>query len=179
MKKLVYVADDFEIQIATEDYFEVECNLLLNEGLQKLKLPVTDVDETAVVAFAWANSEQIGKLDHKIAKIVAPSQRENLKAILLKLYLRGEDTLARLRNFPDLYEAFIALRSNREIYVARKSATRTSATPETLDQTIDEFDKEIRQEILAFDARVSEALANGATVGWLLECPLSFPEKPS
>lgn len=176
-KKLPYVAKDFEIQIATEDYFEVERNLLLNEGLQKLDLPLADVDQTAVSAFASAHSEQIGKFDHKIAKIVEPNGCENLKAILLKLFLRGEDALARLRNFPDIYEKFIALRNNREIYVARKSATRTAANAQALDETIEEFDREIRASIPALDAKVSEALANGSSVGWLLQCPLSFPGK--
>lgn len=174
---LPYVASDFEVQIATEDHFEVERNLLFNEGLQKLKIPVGDVDDTAVTAFTSAHSEQIGKLDRKIAKIVPAGQCENTKAILLALHLRGEDALAGLRNFPDLYEAFIALRNNRAIYVARKSATRTMATSETLDQTIDDFDREIQSAITALDARLSEALANGATVGWLLQCHLDFPEK--
>lgn len=176
-KKLSYVAADFEVQIATEDHFEVERQILMSLGLQKLDLPPIDVDETTVVAFTTANSHQIDKLDKKIAKIVPVNKLEKLKAVLLKLYLRGEDALARLRDYPDLFEAFVALRANRAVYVARKSLSRTTATSETLDITIAEFDQEIRAIIAGLDPRLSELLANAAAVGWLLECPLDFPEQ--
>jgi hypothetical protein len=174
-KSLSYVATDFEIQIATEDHFEIERNLLHNEGLQTVRFQAVNFDNTEIVAFASAHSEQIGKLDQKLAKIIAPSEREDLKATLLKLFLRGEDALAQLRNFPELYEAFIALRGNRELYIARKSATKTIATPQTLEDTIEEFDREIRASIPALHSTLSEALANSSSVGWLLQCPLKFP----
>ena len=177
-KGLPYVAPDFEVQIATDDYFEVERNRLLSEGVAKLDLPALDVPDDAVGAFANANSGQIAKLETKIAKLVH-ARREELKQRLLKKYLQGEDALQRLRDYPELYEAFVALRSNRAEYVAIKSLTRADASPETLTDTIEEFRTEIKESIKGFEARLSELLATAATVGWLLECQLDFPDVES
>ncbi|MEJ7602011.1 MAG: hypothetical protein WKG01_29210 [Kofleriaceae bacterium] len=177
-KGLPYVAADFEIQIATDDYFELERNLLLSEGLAKLDLPRIDVAGDAIVAFASANSAQIGKLDTKIGKIIR-ANRDELKEQLLKKYLQGEDTLARLRSYPELYEAFVALRSNRAEYVAIKSLTRNAASAETLTDTIEEFRSEIKESIKGFDPPLAELLATAATVSWLLECQLNFPDVES
>ena len=173
-RKLPYVAPDFEVHIATDEYFEVERNRLLSEGVAKLDLPQVDVADGALVAFADANSTQIEKLDTKIAKIVRQNRHE-LKERLLKKYLQGEDTLQRLRSYPDLYEAFVALRGNRAEYVAIRSLTRTTATAETLTDTIDEFTAEIKERIKGFEPQLAELLALAATVSWLLECQLNFP----
>jgi hypothetical protein len=174
-KGLPYVASDFEVQIATDEYFEVERNQLLSEGLTKLDLPPVDVADGQLGAFSNAHSTQIEKLDGKIAKIVLRN-RDELKTRLLRKYLQGEDALQRLRSYPELYEAFIALRSNRADYVAIKSLTRTAASSETLTDTIEEFRTEIKESIKGFEPRLAELLATASTVGWILECQLNFPD---
>lgn len=175
-KNLSYVTDDFEVAIVTEDWFTVERNLLLNVGLQKLNLPTVPIEEHAIQAFADTNSEQLQKLDRKVAKITPLQSRGRLKELLLRLYLAGEDALDRLRSYPDLYEAFVSLRSNRAQYVALKSVTQTSASPELLNATIAEFVAEVSKAIKGLGPQTAELLANAATVAWLLECNLDFAD---
>jgi len=173
---LSYVDGDFEISIATEDAFDVERNALLREGLQQLNLLPQEVHDDAVEAFADANSDQITKLTTKIAKVAKPKERTPLKELLLGIYLKGEDALERLRAYPELYEAFIALRNNRAKYVAMKSMTPAQPSQQFLHATINEFIDEVRSTIKGLGPQTAELLAHAASVGWLLECHLDFPD---
>lgn len=173
---LPYVADDFEITIVTEDAFDVERRIRLREGLQQLNLPAKEVPDDTLRTFAEANSSQIERLNKKIAKIALPENRSQLKNLQLQTYLNGEEALSRLRAYPEIYEAFVALRNNRARFVAMKSLTQSGPSSQLLDATIKEFVAEVRSSIVALGAQTAELLAYAASIGWLLECQLDFPD---
>lgn len=177
-KKLAYVdPTSFEVSIATESHFELEAAALRRVGLETLQLPDAVSSNADVTTFSSAHSDQIEKLNGKLDKIYAEPQRDQARPMLLNLYLRGEETLGHLeKTYPDFYESFLRVRAQRAEYIEFNSLTRTSATPETLRETVAEFTKEIRTKIPALDDATAERLAHGTTVAWLLECPLNFPE---
>ena len=75
---LLYVADDFCVHIATEEYFAVERQSLLDVGLAKIQVDPDELETTTVNDWAEENDESIKTLDHKIGKL-NPSLDKNSK----------------------------------------------------------------------------------------------------
>jgi hypothetical protein len=176
-KRLPYVdPTSFEVHIVTDAYFEREAALLLSDGLQKLRLPPSMIGADDATTFSGATSEQIDNLDRKLQRIYpADGRRTSARSLCLRYYLQGLAALGYLGAYPDVEQAFMRLRTARAGYLEFESLNRTTAAPNVLSETIAAFAAEVRQRMPALD-HFADDLAHGATVTWLLECPLNFPE---
>jgi hypothetical protein len=175
-KKLPYATDDFSIFVGTDEEFAKERNELHREGLHPLDINAPGVSEDVVRAYADTNSGQISNLDRKLAKLRhQKGSIERLKTILLKYYLRGENALGDLRQYPDVYEKVHSCQSNRAEVVEARSLISTRDPKAHLEQTILEFQDELLSEVPNLSMKTAELLAWASAAGWLLQCPLDFP----
>lgn len=174
---LAYVDSDFAIQVCTDSLFEVERNMLLSNGLKQLSLSVPSPRSDEIESFAKAKSAQISRLENKLNKINGTKDaKDRLKTSLLGYYLKGENALNRLRDYPDVYEQVESCRENRTSYIESQSLLSREKPNARLDSTIRSFQEELQAAAPSLRGRDAELLAWATATGWLLECPLDFPD---
>ena len=178
---LPYVANDFFVHIATEEYFAVERQSLLDVGLAKIQVDPDELETTTVNDWSEENDESIKTLDRKIGKL-NPSLDKNLKFKLrdnfIRYYIEGQNVLEKLHSdYSDLYVKVRQLKTNREKFLETSSLIPTGAPADMLRRALSEFKSELTDEVKGLSNNMVETLGHEAVSDWLLRCPLDFPER--
>ena len=178
---LPYVADNFFIHIATEEYFAAERQLLLGLGLAKIQMYPDELETTTIEDWSGENDGLVKTLDYKIEKL-NPSLDKNGKLQLrdkfIGHYIEGQNVLEKLHSeYSDLYEAVKRLKTNRKKFLETSSQIPTGIPADTFNRALSEFKNELTDEVKGLSNNTIETLSYEAVSDWLLRCPLDFPAK--
>lgn len=175
---LPYVTNDFYVMVCEESDYPLEVNQLLNSGIKKVSLEVDKSTSDQVDNWASTNHSLTAILEKKILKIptITNSQhRQEFNRYILSWFLEGQSIHEALRTYPEIYEAVIKIKTQRENFLAMSLIS--SETPANkLDAQINILKDTFSKEVAMLDSLNAEALAFEAVADWLLRCPLDFPE---
>jgi hypothetical protein len=173
---LPYVdSNDFRVQILDRADFKAEEKVLLDLGLNKLKIEHAEITQIDANSYEIDESENIENINRKLGKL--PGGKDTLKLSatreeLIKRFIASENILDNLRyEFPQYHQDIETMKSKRESSLLIESIS--SLAPPTLkdeaNKLIDIFNK---QSILHDDNY--ETIAWGTITEWLMRCPLDF-----
>lgn len=171
---LPYVDEDqFVILIQDKESFKPEEQLLLEQGVYKLKIDQTEVTDQQIEDFEADKHELTENISTKLLKLnKADDDRvPAAKAELVKRFIVSENILQELReDYPQYYEQIQTLKSERENDL--KIEALSAESPSLTDQENRFLNKLEGGSILHSDNNL--AIARGAVADWLMRCPLDF-----
>ena len=178
---LPYVADGFCVHIATEDYFAVERQSLLDVGLAKIQVDPDEFETATGEDWSEENDDLVKELDRKI-EILNPRFDKNsqvrLRGNFIGHYIEGQNVLEKLHSeYLDLYVAVKRLKTKREKFLETSSRIPTGTPADTFHKALSEFNSELTDEVKGLSNSTIETLGYEAVSDWLLRCPLDFPPK--
>ena len=175
------VADDFFIHIATEDYFSVERQLVLDVGLAKIQVNPDELETTTIEDWSGEKDGLVKTLDSKIERLNSSSDKNEklqLRNNFIRYYIEGQNVLEKLHfEYLNLYVAVKQLKTNRKKFLETSSQIPTGTPADTFNRALSEFKNELTDEVKGLSNNTIETLSYEAVSDWLLRCPLDFPAK--
>lgn len=175
---LPFISADFAASIGTAADFTVERQKLVTTRIPALRIAVEEIRSEECDDWAEANDELIQNLDRKSLAIChnKAEQARKLRDEFVRQYLRGTNTLDKLRNeYPQVYEVAHAVKQDREAFLASESLIPDSLPPQKLRETLDRFRDDLRGGLPGMAQFTVDQLVHEAVADWLLRCPLDFP----
>lgn len=176
---LPYVAAGFRVVVSDEDEFQVERDCLLRAAEQRLTVRADDATQDQINDWTDQHDSFVMILDGKIRKLpalVTPEKRKEFRCHVLKWYLEGQDILASLRSYPEVYEKVMAAKLHRENYLATTALINSGSPKEVLQAALTAYMNTVQDEAKMLATSTVESLAHEAVADWMLRCPLDFPE---
>lgn len=169
-KGLPHVAQDFAINVITDEYFLLERSQLLAEGLRQIQVPIDQMPQAAVHGWADDNDTLVRTLDRKLEPLPRTAEeRTMLRDLYLKHFLDGQNVLQHLKEqYPMLYELAVKTKESRADFLRTASLTQDL----TIYAVLQSFAGELSEAVKGLDRTTSELLAHAAVAEWLLLCPL-------
>ncbi len=175
---LPYVGDPFHVAVCHEGAFSVERDRLLNADVRALEIEMPTVSLTDVAEWSTAHRDLstvlAGKLS-RLATLHSESQRIELHREVLAWFLKGQEVLETLRDYPDLYAKAQRAKSHQEQLLARHKLSG-DAPHEMFKAAINELQTFLASELRGLHTIPVDSLVYEAIADWLLRCPLDFPE---
>ncbi len=170
VKGLPYVAQDFAINVITDEYFLLERSQLLAEGLRQIQVPIDQMPEADVHGWADDNDTLVQTLDGKLEPLRrTPEEKTKLRDRFLKHFLDGQNVLQRLKDqYPMLYEVAVKTKESRAEFLRTASLTQNLS----ISGVLQTYTEEVFVAVKGVDRTTAELLAHGAVAEWLLLCPL-------
>jgi len=175
---LPYVAPSFQVCVCQEDDFPAARDILLNTGARGIQVSSTPPSAEEIAMWSAANQQPSTVLTQKLSRLPTlktEAARREFHNKVLKWHLWGQDILAALRQYPELYAKAREAKSHREEFLAAGLASGGTSQNILMD-AINEFRTTLQQEVRELHRFPSETLAYEAVADWLLRCPLDFPE---
>jgi hypothetical protein len=178
-KGLKHTKQDFRIAVITGDEFLIEKQMLAKQDLYKFD--VASLPDTVLTAAKWMDQNKglalVTNLTRKatvIAKGKSATMSENFLNQMVKDYTLGTGVLNRLeQEMPEVYEAIIKRKTDREGELEAASVTNTLVPGKFFDETLAQYKAELRF-VSGIGPRAADILAREAVSDWLLRCPLEF-----
>ncbi|WP_147233290.1 MULTISPECIES: hypothetical protein [Brevibacterium] len=176
--ELPFVHPGFQIVIETDDDYAAE-----REALHAIPAPLVEPPEvTEDDRWTWSegNSDLRNTAYAKLEKIgTSPGTIDSAIESLTKQYLKGENTLERLRTAsPEVHRGVIAARAQREDLLALEYPPGFNDTQGKLVEISREFAKALRTDFPMLSDSTAGMLAWSAVADWLMRCPLDFEAIP-
>lgn len=166
--------------ICTCESFIVERQQLVQAGRESLRIAANLADPTHVEDWVSANDELVARLDKKAMAIRhqdASTARE-LRDVSVKLYLEGQNALAKLRSdYPELFETVDRIKKDKEHFLVAESLTTSSLPPDYWRETRDSLETELTKALSGLDRFTVRQFVHEAVADWLIRCPLNFPSQ--
>ncbi len=176
-KSLSYVDPAFQVVVLGEDSFVTEKQRLLSQSFHAISAPVSSPDASKISVWAASNSNQVGILTGKIAKMPTLADsvvRDEFCQEVMKWYIQGQDILDQLRNYPLVFERARQLKTGKESFLASTTYLSNQSPNQLLLQVLNSFHELLSKELSQVSGDTAEALAHEAIADWLLRCPLDF-----
>lgn len=175
---LDFITPDFAISVITDDYFEIERNMLATSGLHTIRVSTLPATAQQVSAWARSRSTLVAVLDEKLLRLPAvnPATLDEHRLAWLQYFLDGENAIEQLeRDYGEVFDQFVAVKSRHERALAVREQFSTTAPSERLTIVLNEFREDVRREVSGLDLGTVDTLMFATTADWLLRCPLRFP----
>ena len=146
---LPYVAPEFRIVVSDEDQFRAERDFLLRAAEQRLAVQADGATQDQIDGWTDQNDNFVAILDGKIRKLpslTTPEKQREFRCRVLKWYLEGQDILASLRSYPEVFEKVVAAKSHRENYLATTTLLNSGSSTEVLQAALTSFMDTVREE---------------------------------
>lgn len=175
---LPYVADTFQVCVCQQSDFSLADTHLIISAQRQLQIHVDSPAQPKIVDWTEANQAPSQVLTEKLLRLPTLGTEQDRKTFhsqVLNWYLKGQDILDALRDYPDTYAKVKAAKSHRESFLV--TGIVSGLTPQDhLMQAVNELRATLEQEVHELHRYSSESLAFEAVADWLLRCPLDFPE---
>jgi len=170
------IADDVVLAAWTvPPYLASEAAELERTGAARLPLPEVTIAASDRAALQEQAAAELASANDKLTRRFGGDRAPRLLEIAIDDFLRGTEQERLLQKRPDSYERFERLKGRGRREVTRRSAEGATGAV-TLGDLISRLGGEIEAEVASIDPTDAESLAAGAVAGWLIECPLDFPE---
>lgn len=173
--KLPYVdSEHFRVLVRDRESFKAEENVLIDQGIFKLKIDEVDVTTDQVEDFEYDQHEYIQNIVDKLTKL--PTSTDDkvdvAKNELIKRFIVSENILQRLQeDYPEYYEQIQTLRLQRENDLKLESLSNEDPS---LTNQVDRFLPRLEGHGKLHPEN-NKAIAWGSISDWLMRCPLDFP----
>lgn len=176
---LDFIAQDFEVTVVTDENYVRERAQLASAGNLYAKVEVPDVATPQIDEFEATRTSWVDAMDQKLAKLSRfqdSDLRHQMVRRLLEHYLASEDMLDSLRrDYPEIWVAVTGRTAARERSLPTESLASDVAPLRRLNDVRDGH-KDDLSELHGVGPDTASELAWGTTAGWLMRCPLNFPE---
>lgn len=170
-KALPYVAEDFAINVITDEYFLLERSQLLAAGVRQIQVEPDSIPQADIHVWADDNDALVHTLDGKLEPLRrTPEQKTKLRDRFLKHFLDGQNVLQRLKDqYPMLYEVAMKTKESRAEFLRTTSLIQNLS----ISGVLHSYTEEVFVAVKGVDRTTAELLAHGAVAEWLLLCPLT------
>ncbi|WP_291794776.1 hypothetical protein [Brevibacterium sp.] len=171
---LPFVHPQFKIVIETDDDYAAEREVLHSIPTPLVEPPEISDDHRA--AWAEENPDLRNTAYAKLEKIrTSPGTIDAVIESLTKQYLKGENTLERLRSAsPEVHRGVISARAQREELLALEYPPGLNDTQGKLAEISKEFANALRTDFPMLSNSTASMLSWSAVADWLMRCPLDF-----
>lgn len=175
---LPFIDPGFQIVVETDEAYAAE-----REALHAVPLPLVepaDISDEDRTAWAEGHQDLRDTASSKLQKVqISPGTIDGVIESLTNQYLKGENTLERLRSIsPEVHRGIIAARAQREELLALEYPPGLNDSQAKLAEIANEFAKSLRSDFPILNDLTAKMLAWSAVADWLMRCPLDF-EKAS
>jgi hypothetical protein len=174
---LPFLAQDFTVVIQTDaENFAVERKAIEDAAAATITVAPEAVVPEAVEQFKTEEADQVAAMDGKLQKILADDKVVPARDRLLRNALDGANIREHLRrNHPETLERVLTqqgieernILSEREFDELHKGSVREVRA---------RYEASLRHRVPGLGDAQSSRLSHAAVAGWLLECPLDFPD---
>lgn len=173
---LSFIDPGFRIVVETDDDYGVE-----REAIHALPAPLLepeDISDDDRESWAAGNKDLRQTAYSKLQKIHTSSGTiDGVVETLTKQYLKGENTLERLRAIsPEVHRGIIAARAQREELLALEYPPGFNDTQGKMVEISKEFAKSLLNDYPVLSDSMASMLAWSAVADWLMRCPLDFED---
>ncbi len=165
--------NQFIVLIQDRDSFKPEEQMLIDQGVYKLKLEMPEVTEQQIEEFEGDEYELTSNISNKLAKLNTANEETvaAARAELVKRFIVSENILQDLReDHPQYYSQIRTLKAQRENDL--KIEALDDENPTLVDQERRFFSTLEAGSSLHRDNNM--AIARGSVADWLMRCPLDF-----
>lgn len=176
--KLPYVADSFQVCICQEADFPIARDKLINASSSSLQITSEPSTPEQIADWAALHHGPSSTLSEKLKRLPTLSTdqaRLDFHNKVLDWYLQGQEILAALRQYPDVYAKVRKAKSHREGFLAM-GAVSGLPPQEILIAAINDLRLTLEEGVRELHRFSSEKLTYEGVADWLLRCPLYFPE---
>ena len=175
-----YISENFRIIVKVSDDFKPEMYKLCHNGLEKQfsikKFIPNSID------WSLCESDKVNNIKRKIKAVMNISDDENqdykdMVDLFVKSYIRGIKIKSNLHlNQEEVYEEIIDLETRYKNQVACKTKLNPdrSINYSLFTKILDEFEKEIKENISYLDASSIEEIKMDLISSWLADCSMQF-----
>ena len=176
---LGFISSDFAVHISTEEDFKVESRLLVENGLQIVRITAPRASESHIAAWTQENSgnnQLVQNLERKLRVLQRSSNDfETLKNEMIKHYLDGQNILQGLSNqFPEMHVRCITEKGDHERFLSITTRLKLGDPGYTITSQMEKFQTKLQKALPGVSDANVEQLAWEAVADWLLRCPLEI-----
>ena len=174
---LPYIASNFRVCVEDENAFLVERDEILRIGEGKFKFNILSPTDHDIEDWTQANSSLVEVIDDKLSRLptlTTKQKRQEFRNEIIKLFIKGQNTLEDLRQYPLFYENVIHIKSHRESLLAVESMTSPRNGLEFLNLSLEKFQEDIKTQVRSLPSTTVEILKWEAVADWIIRCPLDF-----
>jgi hypothetical protein len=173
------IAPDVVLAVwAIPPYLVAERTELERIGARRVPLPQVDIGDAEIEAHRIKAAEALVGASEKLARRFGAPRTPELMDVLLNDALVGSEQERLLAARPEVYEQYVRLKARQQRDVTLRSLEGGTAELSLADLK-DNLRLRIEDEIPSVHARDADTLASGSVAGWLIECPLDFPQEDS
>lgn len=174
---LPYVADDFVIQICTDEAWSLEVARLTHAGVTQLSVDTMTLNDEQVDDWVGANEDLMRKLRRKAGLLSkSTAARDALMTSSVRAYILGQNAYETLQtDYAEVYSDIVRVKVALEEQLARECALNDGGAVITYRGIQGKLVARLSQD-LNLSPQLVEQLADEALADWLLRCPLDFYE---